>query len=484
MAAVALGELGDVNAHPALAAALVDEDREVLLALISAVRELGHPEAAEELRSLLCHSSTQVQDHAVRELEALGWEPEAQSEKALCAVLQGRWDEARACGALAVAPAVRRYHRPGKEAPVRKLLEDLCQDESPGLAEALRPHLDAYGRKVQRLVLDTICSSHSEASTQLLLQLWDDPRSEVRGRVSRTLLQRAHPAAIERHLDAREYRALALGGARAIPLLLEAMRARPPVARRAIVEVLGRIGSPIAVEGLLRFLDGADRQTRHSLARTLHGLGYRPEEPATAVEFALAGSDWKALDAMGAASFEHLLAALRGNPALLQTRAARSLARIDASRALAPLLELWSDRPMSSNLTSALSELGWKPESDNDRARFALAENDWPALVELGPAALEILASSPNAEPIVRTMAEILENHASAVQEEQLRALSERRDLFEREQVVTHDGLGGMADVKKVDWGPVRERALQELERRGRCVEKPSACPPGESEPS
>ena len=105
-AADAMGSLGGSAAVDGVMSALADSDRTVRDAAVRALANIGTPEAASALVSGLERGDRELQAAIGAALKSFDWTPVGASGRVVHAVLHGRFDEATAQGAAAVAPLV------------------------------------------------------------------------------------------------------------------------------------------------------------------------------------------------------------------------------------------------------------------------------------------------------------------------------------------------------------------------------------------
>jgi HEAT repeat protein len=202
-------------------------------AVIKALVRLGGGAVAYLVPGLEVERSV-VRDASLRALEALGWEPANDRERALHAVARGLWKEAARCGAAAVEPLLRAAARSGSK-DGEAALGALASIRDPSTIKAL-----------------TVGLAYHEAAAALLEQL--DPqwnRSEPARAAVPTLL--AMLAREEPGHRANTAKALAkIGDPRALGPLLE-QTGDPRVARvavDAVAALLRNFASEIAMPAL------------------------------------------------------------------------------------------------------------------------------------------------------------------------------------------------------------------------------------------
>jgi HEAT repeat protein len=103
----ALGEIGDARAVERLLGMLhirtyTFESRNVQLEVVKALAKIGDTRAIEPLIAFFHHRSSEVRAVVVRALNALGWQPVNDTQRALRAIALESWEEAIKLGTVAV----------------------------------------------------------------------------------------------------------------------------------------------------------------------------------------------------------------------------------------------------------------------------------------------------------------------------------------------------------------------------------------------
>ena len=105
-AADALGATGHGEAAGAVAPALADRDRSVREAAVQSLGRLGSPEAIDALCGAFAEGDRELKGLAASGLRSLDWSPAGARQRAVHAVLHGRYAEAAAEGPAALEPLV------------------------------------------------------------------------------------------------------------------------------------------------------------------------------------------------------------------------------------------------------------------------------------------------------------------------------------------------------------------------------------------
>jgi HEAT repeat protein len=133
----------------------------------------------------------------------------------------------------------------------------------------------------------------------------------------------------------------ASGNARAVPALIEAIRDEDAPVRVAVMEALGRLGDPKAIEPLTGFLVNPVKKERRSK--------YEHHEAHDITAAAMA------LSALGEAAFESLLAALLSESREVRRASVQALGAFRSPRAVAPLVRALDDSRSEVRKAAALA---------------------------------------------------------------------------------------------------------------------------------
>ena len=210
-------------------------------------------------------------------------------------------------------------------------------------------------------------------------------------------------------------------GEQALPELIRALASGRDDVRDGAVTALAGMGQD-AWSALVPLLSDPSHRVRLGAARALEGSGWIPVNPGKTFAYRSALGDWEAVAAMGPDAAPFLAEALRDPHPGVREQAARVLGRCgDAGSA--PLLrdllardpeeevraaaagslgeladpptvhalrEALSDRShaVRAAAAAALDALGWRSESDDERATHLVATAQWPALARLGAVAV------------------------------------------------------------------------------------------------
>src|SRR6266545_6480532 len=101
----ALVKLAGASVEPLLTA-LMDQDGVVRRSAAEVLGKIKDARAVEPLLTRLADQSSDVRRHAARALEAMGWQPENPTHRALWAIAAGRFEAVVVAGVAAVEPLV------------------------------------------------------------------------------------------------------------------------------------------------------------------------------------------------------------------------------------------------------------------------------------------------------------------------------------------------------------------------------------------
>ena len=158
------------------------------------------------------------------------------------------------------------------------------------------------------------------------------------------------------------------------------------------------MGDAQAVAPLIALLSDEDVGVRREAAEALGKLGWRPESDLQRAQSAIAVGDWGAVQAMGSAGFEPLIARLSDQDAQVRRYAAEALGELGDARAVWPLIRLLEGKDYRAAAVEALGQLGDARAAEVNAAIARLSHQDAQvrpyaakALVKLGEAAVEPL---------------------------------------------------------------------------------------------
>jgi HEAT repeat protein len=241
----ALAKTRSETVLPPLRAMLGDPEPSVREAAIGALLSCNDHESIPQIVIALRDPHVSVRWRAAKVLEALGWSPTSNLERARHAVALGEYGQAALLGDVAIEP----------------------------LAEALK---DEHSH-TRRGVLEALAQIDDTSVLRLLLESLKDRDSHVRVAAAEVLSDFPEPKVIEAltaHLSDQDalLRAAAatslgrLGDATAIRPLIEALHDPDWSVRKAVVDALGLLRAPGAVEPLAELLSDADYDVRESVA--------------------------------------------------------------------------------------------------------------------------------------------------------------------------------------------------------------------------
>jgi len=454
-AASRLGIAGNTAAVAPLAWALKDPDNSVRLAALEGLGRIGDPTAAEAILAAARDSET------------------------------GRGSEDAAALRAAAASALAALG-PG----VAGVLVEAARDRNP---------------RAREVAVSAIAGLGGLEAEQVLLSALRDDRSNVRQAAALGLPQAAALRAVEplaavlTHKDAQTRRSAvqALGmiaGDEAAAALAPATRDKDQSVREAAIEALGRVGSRRAVESLLALYCGSDRDTRQLAAAALKPMAWTPADERERAVHAILHGDHEAAAREGRAAIEPLVTALADKDPGVRRAAAAALGQIGGAGAAAPLVGALADHEEAVRRAALQSLRRLGPVAftvvvdalESKAAAVRGAAKDVLVAIPQAPGVVssllqscagrlrgqsgqvEVLISgadaSGRARLAVETLGRILEHAVDRIPEPELRAVAELADLE------LLDDPDNPAGAERVSSEPLRERARQELERRGTCA--------------
>jgi HEAT repeat protein len=252
-----------------------------------------------------------------------------------------------------------------------------------GAAFALLKKLDETEGEIHEAVRQTLRRMGPEAVNELALQV-GDRRNLERSKAALALGEIGTPQAIEAlvkalnstdlHVLPAVMKALATIGEPSVDALIEALESESTLLVRSTIDALGRIGSPRAAEPLRKVA-----ATRNAVLRdlALQALARIPDE----------------------AAIEPLIEQLKADAWTVRRQAAVALGRANAELAIPALIGVLSDPepPVRRAAAASLDLHGWNPDDETDptnAAGYWVAMRYWDKAVACGEAAVQPLLAS------------------------------------------------------------------------------------------
>lgn len=94
-------------------------------------------------------------------------------------------------------------------------------------------------------------------------------------------------------------------------------------------------------------------------------------------------------------SVDALLSALKDDSAIVRRFSAMALAELSVTRTLPALVAALQDKVsfVRKEVADSLKKIGWKPETDEEKALFMIADQTWPEILNIGEPAVKYLVS-------------------------------------------------------------------------------------------
>ncbi|MCB9849927.1 MAG: HEAT repeat domain-containing protein [Phycisphaerales bacterium] len=423
-AAQALGAIAHPSAIGPLIDGLVAENTwEVRYEIVEALRKIGDPAAVNRLVVILEGNREEgAREFAAWALKEFGWDQLNVRQQATIAIMQDDWNVVHKLGPEAVEPVCAALAS-GTPHVRRCAAEALAAIASDKAVAALVAGLDS----------DVADLRHTCACV-LEKQIWANLAPRHLARVAVILHKwaiaisagaEAIPSLMEafRGGDAGTRRQIvdvlrSIGGREAATALVEAARNVDPDVRRAATSALAGTLNPDSADVLAAVLNDDDAEVRKAAAVGLTQLGWQPPDDATRVQLAIAAGDagavaklgvealpglveslrtpgarrsaMRLLAGFGADAVDPLLGLLRDQAAELRACAIETLAAVGDANLTARLLPMLSDSDpgVRRAVAAGLTQLGWQPADDGQRATVALACDDWEGLAGCGGAAV------------------------------------------------------------------------------------------------
>ena len=375
-AARALGELGLPRVVPSLCAALKDKEWTVLLTAIEALSALNDPRAVDFLVTVLNDKRPAVPKAASEALVKFG----KASLKSVVPLLTHAEPPFR-------IQAVQILGQIGDHSVLPQIYP-LLNDGEWSVREAAAQVLGIMGDKeavepLSQMLLDSN-TKVSAAATQALqkIGLPTDPTSRARFAIAKN-----------------DFAAAITLGSAAVPVLVGALDSPAPDLRSNAARALGQIGDPQALEALIKLLNDPEWSVREAAA---WGAA-RMQDPrliemlAAALKSPNIATRETAAKAFGQFIFPDkriippLVVALRDEEYTVGEAAAFALATLGAD-AVIPLITAYKDSnsAVRKAIATALEKVQI-PEDPQIQAWFAVMQNNWAKVIELGDLSIEPL---------------------------------------------------------------------------------------------
>ncbi|MEI6518634.1 MAG: HEAT repeat domain-containing protein [bacterium] len=363
-ALIGVGKFSDaaqigIEAITPLSSVLKTNDNEMRKSIAMALGRINDVRALHPLVELMRDPAADMRATAARILAQRGWMPDSKDDKILCYIALGKFDEAAKFGQDAIEPL------------------------SSSLAD-----VDPVRRANAATALGMIPDNNA---AQILTGALYDAVPDVRSAAARAMGK--------------------IGDADTVGMLLSVMDDENADVRIAIIEALGDIGDARASERLSLILRTSEEKERGAAATSLGAIG--DENAIHSLIDALSDKSQMVKDAAKAAI------------TLLDETAATTIVAsfensTDDSKELVDAIKSMGDHAVPllvkamrmchgkgrRTVASLLGDLGWAPETAEDRAIFAVIRGDIQTAVAEGVAAFEAIASAlTDPEPEVKTMA-------------------------------------------------------------------------------
>ena len=432
----ALGRIGDHSSTDALFTAAHDSESRVRESAFESLSEMGI--SVDRVSSDLASPNWQVRSSALTTLERLG------DPKALPAVARALKDDdarvrseaARALGGLGDRTAgdalIGALSDPNSEVRTQATIA-LGRIKSGAAVPALGGLLNDRDTRVSLAAAEALARMREPNATRVLLNALADPDSRVRSRAAHVLARVSAEGPMDEALGplaraltdsdsvVRFYAAEALVGlgAKAVPRLIEILKAPRQADRERAARVLWRIG-PAAVEPLLAVLEdrSATPEMRVAAAGALGVIGDRRAITDLALllrdeRYFVRQAGARALGQIGEPAVDRLLEMASSSTPSVRESAIEALGSTSSSRAIGRIVEALKDS--NTNVRSAAIRALAETRSERGANELAAILRDesnllraqaGAALARLGPAAVSVLVPMLNdTRPSTRQLA-------------------------------------------------------------------------------
>ncbi len=403
-AAEALGKIGKPAVEP-LIKALGDRNEDLRYYAARVLGEIGDKRAVEPLIKALGDEYSLIRGNAA---EALGKIRDPRAVRPLIKALgDGDWNvryyATLALGEIGDKRAVE---------PLIKALGDKDEDASVryyaafalgkiGDKRAVEPLIKILGNglaKVRRDAAEALGNTGDKRAVEPLIKALEDEDELVRGFAAWALAKIGDPRMFEPLIKAlgngnakvRRDAAEALGNIgnkRAVKPLIKALGDRDWRVRKNAALALGNIGNKRAVKPLIKALGDEDEDVRKNAAEALKKTGWYPDTDEQKALYLVALQEWDKAVKLGEPAVKPLIKALGDED--VRKNAAGALVKI-GEPAVEPLIKALGDKDgeVRKNAAEALKKTGWYPDTDEQKALYLVALQEWDKAVKLGEPAV------------------------------------------------------------------------------------------------
>lgn len=259
------------------------------------------------------------------------------------------------------------------------------------------------------------------------------------------------PSAVEALGKISDERAIkALISALELPIIYPSSSDRKT--RKKAVQALKKIGPP-AVDALtntiLSTLTNQEWRLYKASAETLEDLNWQPDENKTGAAYWIARRDWEKCVQLGAPAVTLLIAALKHPDQEIRVGAAEALGELGDDRAVTSLLDVL--QRYSRGAAQALGQLGWAPDSTEEKVQYWIAKRKPEKCAEIGNESVPFLLDALKDKSL--TVMEICSEALGLIGDQ--RATLPLIDVFQKAQdkalqVKAAQALGQIGDPRAV----------------------------------
>jgi HEAT repeat protein len=409
-----------------------------------ALGKIGDPNAVPPLLKIITNEYPLDQAKAAAALDNLGWKPANNSQLALYLVAKREWNRLPPLGKDAVETLLNSLEHKGRKhyGGIITALAMLKDDRVfPTIIQALSGHHDAYVRREAAEALGKIGDARvvvpllnalkdkerevqAAAKKALLNDVFDNIKDDgkvmvlvsyglgddwsVKG-VALEILEKMGKSALLPLIHilehgpgyAQEYAARLLGNIRdprVIGPLIRALQDYSPDVRREAVIALGKIGNKQATVPLITALEDKERLVRWRAVEALATI--RDSKAIPFLITALKDEETirkAAVRALGKIvrpnTAKPLIDALKDENYFVTDTISRLLGQILGRQTAAPLVQALKEthKEVRQGAANILTQIGWEPANNDERALYLIAKQDWDRLPPLAKDAVEPL---------------------------------------------------------------------------------------------
>lgn len=402
-----LGKSRAMEAAGPLTAMLKDEDENLRAAAVQALDLIGDGRVRDDLVPLLNDPSQFVRERTAKALKSMDWLPPTKADQARLLAGLKKWEDMPALGKAAVPTLIEAlnnsnfYH-------ARDAAQALGKIGDPAAVDALIGCLENERFEVQMAGAEALGQIGDRRAVVPLIDHFDGVTDVAKTAIIKALGQLGGKEALDmliKLLEApgntyrRSYAASALGETGdplAATALTKALTDEDWMVRKSALESLEAVGGKLSLEDLIRLAKHHDRFVAEKAIDSLGDLR-DPQALDTLIELLenpeRVEQARNALMKIGKPAVPILIDTVQGKDSFTQGAAIYALGEIGSKDAVPALVEAlrtgtWPIRIITAK---ALGNLGWRPETEADKALSAISLRQWDVVRKLGAQTFDLL---------------------------------------------------------------------------------------------